>query len=232
MSKKSLIAVIIIVIVVAAGGWWYMASAKHQTNSAPEQKTAAVNNTPAPAAVNQQNTSANQANPASAQQNSVANNNQNKAPAQSVANSASTNSLVGNWVSSVKGKGMQGSGKIVMPKFTAQFSMNGDVKLVVKNVANNIASGIISYSNLCTVSTITMPGKPATVKSPECVSNESKAVELQISGNTLTFAGQTSTGANISFTGNYSGDNMSGKFTITGSSGDMNGTFSLDRAKN
>jgi hypothetical protein len=119
-----------------------------------------------------------------------------------------------------------------MPKFTAQFTMNGDVNLVIKNVANNIASGIISYSNLCTVSTITMPGKPDTVKSPTCVSNESKAVELQISGNTLTFAGQTSTGANISFTGNYSGDTISGKFTITGSSGDMNGTFSLDRVKN
>jgi len=110
--------------------------------------------------------------------------------------------------------------------------MNGDVKLVIKTVADNIASGMLSYSNLCTAATITMPGKPATTKAPECVSGESKAVELHINGNALTFAGQTSTGANVSFTGNYTDNTMSGTFTITGSYGDMSGTFSLDRVKN
>jgi len=36
---------------------------------------------------------------------------------------------------------------------------------------------------------------------------------------------------NVSFTGNYTDNTMSGTFTITGSYGDMSGTFSLDRVK-
>jgi Flagellar basal body-associated protein FliL. len=222
MSKKSLIAVIIIVVVVAAGGWWFMASAKHQTSVAPVQQTAAanINQNTEPATVN------------TARQNTTAKNDQNKVSAPAAASSASANSLIGTWISSVKDKGMQGSGQVVLPKFTTKFEMSSDVKLVVKTVADNIASGMLSYSNLCTVSTITMPGKPGTTKPAECVNGESKAVELHINGNALTFAGQTSTGGNISFTGNYTDNTMSGTFTITGSYGDMKGTFSLDRAKN
>jgi len=77
--------------------------------------------------------------------------------------------------------------------------MNGDVKLVI-NCADNIASGMLSYSNLCTAATITMPGKPATTKAPECVSARAKRqkIELHINlSNALTFAGQTSTGAKL-----------------------------------
>jgi len=230
MSKKSTIALIIIVVViviVAVGGWWYMSSAKQPANIAPTSP----------------NISLNQTKTAPKQQDTAVKNDQNNTPAPAAANStdnptravptqAPANSLIGTWVSSVKGKGMQGSGKIVLPKFTTQLEMSGDVNLVIKTVADNIASGIISYSNLCTVSTVTMPGKPAAAKPPQCVSGESKEVQLHVNGNALTFAGQTSTGANVSFTGNYTNDTMSGAFTIAGSYGDMKGTFSLERAKN
>jgi len=66
------------------------------------------------------------------------------------ANSTTENDLIGTWVSTTKDKGMQGAGKIVLPKSTTQFAISSDVTLVITGVENNIGSGTVSYTNLCT----------------------------------------------------------------------------------
>ena len=156
------------------------------------------------------------------------------APTQPVAVVASTttsNDLVGTWVSTTPGKGMQGTGTITLPKSTTNFSISGDVNLVITKVENNIGSGTISYSNLCTTETTTYTTKPAVTKKLPCTSAVGKPIEVAIDGNKVTFNGQTSTGADISFTGSYTNDTSSGTVVVKGTYGDMTGSFSLTKAK-
>ena len=148
-----------------------------------------------------------------------------------VASTTTSNDLVGTWVSTTPGKGMQGTGTITLPKSTTNFSISGDVNLVITKVENNIGSGTISYSNLCTTETTTYTTKPAVTKKLPCTSAAGKPIEVNIDGNKVTFNGQTSTGADISFTGSYTNDTSSGTVVVKGTYGDMTGSFSLTKAK-
>jgi hypothetical protein len=55
---------------------------------------------------------------------------------------------------------------------------------------------------------------------------------MQIDGNKISWSGKSDLGADISLTGTFTGDTMTGTFVRTSSSGTINGTFSLTRAKN
>lgn len=159
----------------------------------------------------------------SATQNSQAENTTNT-PAQSQAVTTLDSGLVGNWVSSVSGKGMQGSGKVAFRGTTYQITFTGDINLVVQKVENNIGTGTITFSNLC----LTTPGVN---KGPQCLKSYTEPAVMQISGNTIKYVGKTVLGAGISLTGTYTNDSFSGTFIRTSTSGTINGTFSLARAK-
>ena len=208
MSKNSLIAIIVVIVIVFAGvAWWYVSSAHQQVSVAP------------------------------AQQNVVANNEQGNSAALETLNPGATNStasngLVGTWVSTTKDKGMQGTGKIVLPKSTTQFTISGDVNLVISKVENNIGTGTISYTNLCTTETTTYTtGKAASTKKLPCERASGKPVQIKIDGNKITATAKTSTDADISFTGNYTNSVISGTVVVKGTYGDMTGTFSLTKLK-
>jgi hypothetical protein len=147
------------------------------------------------------------------------------------ASPASDNVLVGTWVSSVKGKGMQASGEVKISGATSKFNLSGDVEVSIQKVVGNTASGTITFNNLCSIKTVSVPGKDDVSEPPQCINGSSKPVELQINGNAISFQSQAETGANISFTGNYANDSVSGTFTRESSYGKMDGTFNLVRAK-
>ena len=145
--------------------------------------------------------------------------------ATSVKNSISTNGLVGTWISSTQGKGMQGSGKVAFHGTTYQINFTGDVNLVIQKVEDNTGTGNITFSNLClTVSGI---NKPA-----QCMKSYNEPVAMQISGNNIKYTGPTVLGASISLAGTYTNDSITGTFTRTSTSGTNTGTFSLIREKN
>jgi hypothetical protein len=98
-------------------------------------------------------------------------------------------------------------------------------------VENNIGSGTLSYTNLCTTETTTFTTKPATTKKLPCESAVGKPVEININGDKVSLSGKTSTDADISFTGSYTNDTMSGNVVVKGTYGDMTGTFSLTKTK-
>ena len=151
----------------------------------------------------------------------------------SVENSSpvSSDSLIGTWVSSVQGKGLQGSGKITNEGTTTQVNLVGDVSLVVKGVENNTATGTITFSKVCLTTIVSVPGKPDVTKPAECLGAYSQPSVMQISGNTIKYSGKSLLGASISLTGTYTSDSMSGIFTRTSSNGNINGTFNLVRSK-
>src|ERR1035437_593819 len=82
--------------------------------------------------------------------------------------------LVGNWVSVVEGKGMQGSGKITIFNTTNQINVSGDISLVIEKVEDNVAYGTITYNNLCYTTAKITAGITATPGAPKCTSGISK----------------------------------------------------------
>ena len=146
-------------------------------------------------------------------------------------NSVSNSGLIGTWVSATKGKGMQGSGKGTLNGTDYKISFTGDINLVVKKVENNVGTGTITFSNLCLVATVTVPGKPDVVRPAQCLRSYTQPSVMQISGNTVKYSGPTVLGASITLTGTYTNDSFSGTFVRTSTSGTTNGTFDLARAK-
>ncbi|MFZ1075060.1 MAG: hypothetical protein WAN50_01670 [Minisyncoccia bacterium] len=146
------------------------------------------------------------------------------------ANAPAASSLVGTWVSATPGKGMQGSGKIVLAHSSTAVTTSGDVTIVIQKVENGTAVGTLSYSNLCTTEVITLTGASPVTEKPQCTSVAGRPVQLQVNGNSLSFSGQAETGANITFTGTQSGDTVSGTFTRSSQYGEISGTFNLKRS--
>ena len=87
----------------------------------------------------------------------------------------------------------------------------------------------MAYTNLCSTATVSVPGKAAVSEPPQCISNVSKPIQIQIVGNTLQFEGPTDAGGTVSFVGNYTETAISGTFTRESSYGKIHGTFDLKR---
>jgi hypothetical protein len=156
-------------------------------------------------------------------------------PAASANNSSTdpANELIGTWVSADQGKGLQGTGKFVTTRATTQIDVYSDVNVVIQKVENNVAIGTLTYIDLCTTAIITPTGKTAITEQPRCTKKDSQPVELQIGDNNkLNFKGKNAIGADISFTGSYTNDAVSGTFTWASTSGEIKGTFDLVRSKN
>lgn len=149
-------------------------------------------------------------------------------PAQQI-QQKTVNSLVGKWVSATAGKGMQASGKFTISKSTALIDLSGDVTLVIEQIQDNVASGTLAYSNVCSKVIVTTPGKSPYSRSPQCFSVDNIPVSSQIKGNSINFEGTTNAGGKVTFSGVYSNDTLSGTFSRDSQYGQLNGTFSLHR---
>lgn len=146
-------------------------------------------------------------------------------------NSASASGLVGTWTSSVAGKGMQGSGKVELNGITYELSLAGDVSLVINKAEDKTGTGTITFNNVCISGTKSVAGKAATAISPQCAKSLSRPAEMQVDGNKISWSGQSDLGADITLTGTYAGDSMSGTFARTSKQGNIDGTFSLAKTK-
>ncbi len=140
--------------------------------------------------------------------------------------------LVGTWGSAVAGKGVQGSGKVTISGTSYELSLDGDVHLVIQKVTDNAAVGTISYSNLCITTIVSAPGKTPVTKPAQCVSSKAVPAPIKINGSTLTFVGKSELGSDISFSGNFANDSITGSFTRSSQYGKITGSFNLVRAQN
>ncbi len=138
--------------------------------------------------------------------------------------------LVGNWVSAVEGKGMQGSGNIEIFNTKAKIDVSGDINLTIDKVENNVAYGTVTFNNLCYTSSRSAAGDP-----PKCVSSLSKTIQSAINGNKMTFESQTVLGVNLNYDASFTNNAITGTFSRVGSNENIdenfNGTFSLVRTK-
>jgi hypothetical protein len=151
-------------------------------------------------------------------------------PSTPATNPASASSgLMGTWVSSVSGKGMQGAGKVTLNGTTDQIAFTGDINLVVTKVENNSGTGTITFSNICLTVTVSTSGKPDVANPTQCLKAYSQAAVMKIDGNNISYTGETVLGANVVLTGTFSGNSMTGTFIRKSSSGSITGTFSLIR---
>ncbi len=145
-------------------------------------------------------------------------------------NSNTNSDLVGTWVSATPGKGMEGSEKIVTARSSTTITTSGDVNITIEKVENGTAIGKIAYTNLCYTTTITFSGKTSAPSAPKCINTPSANARIKVSGNTLSYNGVTALSSDVSFTGTYSGNTITGTFVRTGAYGKVTGTLNLVRA--
>jgi hypothetical protein len=152
-------------------------------------------------------------------------------PSVTNSNSMSTNDLVGTWTSSVQGKGIVGTGKIITPNTSTTINLSSDMKIIIQKVENNIAIGTITFTNLCYTTSTSVSGKPVTTQPQKCTSSASEPARIKVSGDTLSYDGQTALSANVSFTGKYSDNTIMGTFTRMSTYGKISGALSLVRVE-
>ena len=147
----------------------------------------------------------------------------------SASSSPSTSGLIGKWVSAVSGKGIQATGQLITSNSTSKITLYGDVTIVIDGINGNVATGQLTYTNLCYTSVTTFTGSSAApiAKPATCLANITKPIKLQISGNSVSFNGTTETGGKESFSGTYSDNSVSGSFTRSSSYGDLKGTLNV-----
>ena len=140
--------------------------------------------------------------------------------------------LRGTWTSSIRGKGIQLYGQFATGPSTTKIYEDGDVELIINTVQNNIASGKIRYTDLCSYGETTIPGY-STISVPRQCLNDSGAspIEIRVSGSRLDFGTINASGVTFSMQGNYTTDIISGTMTATTPYGVIKGEFHLNRVR-
>lgn len=139
--------------------------------------------------------------------------------------------LTGTWVSSIQGKGFQLYGEFPTGAGTTVVYQNSDVTLKITSVSGNTAGGTITYTNLCTWGSVTVPGY-GSVSTPEtCTNTGALAIQIRVSGSRLDFGTISAAGATVTMQGNFTTDLMSGTMTMTSAYGIIKGEFHLNRQR-
>jgi hypothetical protein len=153
----------------------------------------------------------------------------------SVAKKNLPENLVGNWVSTVSGKGLQGSGKMTIFNTSNQIDVASDINLTIDKVENNIAYGTVTYNNFCYTTAKITAGKAAAASAPKCTSGISKTIQTQITGNKMTFGAQSILGVDLAYEADFTDSAITGTFSRTGTNQkideNISGTFNLVRAQ-
>lgn len=134
-------------------------------------------------------------------------------PKPPIGNLTPVRDLRGTWISSLKSKGMQTYSQFKTGPGTTQIYQEGDIKLIIKSVSNNTASGTIQYTNLCTWGRTTAPKIPAINIPKQCTSIPANPIQIRVSGSRLDFGTVNSGSATFSMQGNYTTDIISGSMT-------------------
>lgn len=122
--------------------------------------------------------------------------------------------LRGTWISSLKGKGMQTYSQFKTGPGTTQIYQEGDIQLIITSVENNVASGTIQYTNLCTWGRTTAPKIPTISIPKQCSNTPVSSIGIRVSGTRLDFGSvNAGGGASFSMQGNYTTDLISGSMT-------------------
>ncbi|OGY22308.1 MAG: hypothetical protein A2126_03975 [Candidatus Woykebacteria bacterium GWB1_45_5] len=139
--------------------------------------------------------------------------------------------LKGTWTSSIRGKGIQLYGQFATGPGTTTVYEDGDVELIIDKVENNIASGTMRYTNLCTTGSTSVPGYGNISVPRQCVADTgARATQIRVSGSRLDFGTVSTGGATFSMQGNFTTDIISGTMTATTPYGVIKGEFHLIRA--
>ena len=139
--------------------------------------------------------------------------------------------LKGTWTSSIRGKGIQLYGQFATGPGTTTVYEDGDVELIIDKVENNIASGTMRYTNLCTTGSTSVPGYGNISVPRQCVADTgARATQIRVSGSRLDFGTVSAGGATFSMQGNFTTDIISGTMTATTPYGVIKGEFHLIRA--
>lgn len=155
-----------------------------------------------------------------------------KTPKPPIGNLTPVRDLKGTWISAIKGKGIQLYGQFTTGPGTTKVYEDGDVELIIDTVENNIASGKIRYTNLCTYGETTVPGYGAISVPRQCTSDSgARPIQIKVSGSRLDFGTISAGGATFSMQGNYTTDIISGTMTTTTSYGVIKGEFHLNRVR-
>jgi hypothetical protein len=149
-----------------------------------------------------------------------------KAP---IGNLTPVRDLRGTWISSLKGKGMQTYSQFKTGPGTTQIYQEGDIQLIIASVENNVASGTIQYTNLCTWGRTTAPKIPTINIPKQCASIPASPIQIRVSGSRLDFGSVSGNGMSFTMQGNYTTDLISGTMTAATSYGVIKGEFHLVR---
>ena len=140
--------------------------------------------------------------------------------------------LRGTWASSIRGKGIQLYGQFTTGPGTTKIYEDGDVELIINTVQNNIASGKIRYTNLCSSGQTSIPGYGSVSVPKQCLNDSgASAIKIKVSGSRLDFGTINAGGGTFSMQGNFTTDIISGTMTATISYGVIKGEFHLNRKR-
>ncbi|MFH0969095.1 MAG: hypothetical protein V1804_01170 [Patescibacteria group bacterium] len=152
-----------------------------------------------------------------------------KAP---IGNLTPVRDLRGTWKSSLAGKGIQVYGQFKTGPGTTQVYQEGDIKLIITSVENNIASGTIQYTNLCTWGRTTAPKIPTISIPKRCASPSASPIGIRVSGTRLDFGTVATGDTTATMQGTYTTDIITGSMTVNlPAYGVLKGEFHLSRAK-
>jgi len=119
--------------------------------------------------------------------------------------------LIGTWQSALSGKGYVLNGSAKTANFNMAMTSTGDVKLVIKAVNNNVASGLITFGNLKQqiIIKVAIPGvAPVTHTTNVNLPGYSAPVGVQISSSRIVFPSFSFGGVSIQMWGSYTTDLM------------------------
>ena len=139
--------------------------------------------------------------------------------------------LRGAWTSSIRGKGFQLYGQFSTGPGTTTVYEDGDVELIIDAVENNIASGTIRYTNICSTGSTAVPGYSNISVPKQCAADlGARAIQIRVSGSRLDFGTISAGGGTFSMQGNFTTDIISGTMTAITAYGVIKGEFHLIRA--
>ena len=140
--------------------------------------------------------------------------------------------LRGTWTSSIRGKGIQLYGQFATGPGTTTVYEDGDVTLIIDTAENNVASGTIRYTNLCSTGSTAVPGYGNISVPKQCTADSgARAIKIRVSGSRLDFGTISAGGGTFSMQGNFTTDIISGTMTTTTSYGVIKGEFHLNRVR-
>jgi len=141
--------------------------------------------------------------------------------------------LRGTWISSLSGKGFQLQGQFTTYGSTSTVYEDGDIELIIDDVADNLAYGTIRYYNVCAWGFSIVPKLGKITIPKKCVSEAgSSGIQIGVSSSALDFGTINNNGVVASMSGSYTTDIMNGNMSaVVMPYGEVKGVYQLNRKR-